>query len=84
MLSGCSQTASLFRYQLRDSLITFTGLPWRDLLKRIHIPIVSISGERSVQPPASQRWVHSQIAASLLQIFSTSAGAHHVACVRNF
>ena len=84
MLTGCSQSASLFRYQLRDSLITLTALPWRDSLNRIHNPIVSISGERSVQPPASHRWVHSQITASLLEIFYTSAGAHHIACVRNF
>ena len=51
------------------------SLDWRDVIGRVTLPTLVIGGTRSHVNAQSQRWIHSQIAGSQLEIFE--AGGSH-------
>ena len=56
---------------------------WRDLIRRIKLPTLIIGGESSVVPPESQRWIHSQLPGSQLEIFPSDQGGYHFGFLEN-
>jgi len=64
----------LFNHSVQD---------WRDTISTIRVPVLIISGEESVVPPESQRWIQSQIEGSMLEIFASNQGGHHFAFLEN-
>lgn len=71
------------RHHAATLLFNHSTQDWRDLITRIQIPTLIIGGESSVVPEVSQRWIHSQIPNSLMEIFPTDAGGHHFAFLEN-
>ena len=71
------------RHHAATLLFNHSTQDWRDLIMRIQIPTLIIGGESSVVPEVSQRWIHSQIPNSLMEIFPTDAGGHHFAFLEN-
>ena len=64
----------LFNHSVQD---------WRDTISSIKLPVLIISGEESVVPPDSQRWIQSQIEGSRLEIFASNQGGHHFSFLEN-
>lgn len=64
----------LFNHSLQD---------WRDLIPRIDLPTLIITGRKSVVPWRSQAWIHSVIPGSKLEIFDEKRGGHHFAFLEN-
>ena len=56
---------------------------WRDLIRRIKLPTLIIGGKSSVVPPESQRWIHSQLPGSQLEIFPSDQGGYHFGFLEN-
>ena len=56
---------------------------WRDLIRRITLPTLIIGGESSVVPPESQRWIHSQLPGSELEILPNDQGGYHFGFLEN-
>ena len=50
---------------------------WRDVIPRINLPTLIISGRVSIVPWKSQVWIHEQIAGSRLEIFEEHEGGNH-------
>ena len=50
---------------------------WRDVIPRINIPTLIVSGRVSMVPWKSQAWIHEQIAGSQLEIFEENEGGQH-------
>ena len=71
------------RHHAATLLFNHSTQDWRDLITRIQIPTLIIGGASSVVPEVSQRWIHSQIPNSLMEIFPTDAGGHHFAFLEN-
>lgn len=64
----------LFNHSLQD---------WRDVMPRIDLPTLIITGKASVVPWRSQAWIHSVITGSRLEIFEEKRGGHHFAFLEN-
>ena len=64
-------------------LFNHSLLDWRDVMPRIDLPALVITGRSSVVPWASQAWIHSVIQGSRLKIFETKQGGHHFAFLEN-
>ena len=56
---------------------------WRDLIPRITLPTLIIGGEGSVVPPESQRWIHSQLRRSQVEILPSDQGGYHFGFLEN-
>lgn len=52
-------------------------MDWRDVIPRINIPTLVITGRASVVPWKSQVWIHEQITNSQLVIFEENEGGNH-------
>lgn len=50
---------------------------WRDLIPRIDLPTLIVSGRVSLVPWKSQVWIHEQIPGSKLEIFEEEEGGQH-------
>jgi len=64
----------LFDHSLED---------WRDVIPRINVPTLVISGKGSVAPWKSQVWIHEQIPGSSVEIFEVADGGHHFSFMEN-
>jgi pimeloyl-ACP methyl ester carboxylesterase len=56
---------------------------WRDLIPRIDIPTLIVSGRVSLVPWKSQVWIHERIAGSRLEIFEEAEGGQHFMFMEN-
>jgi non-heme chloroperoxidase len=58
---------------------------WRDLIPRINLPTLIISGRasRSALPWKSQEWIHRQIKGSQFEVFEESEGGQHFMFIEN-
>jgi pimeloyl-ACP methyl ester carboxylesterase len=58
-------------------------MDWRDLIPRINLPTLIISGRTSIIPLKSQEWIHRQIKGSQLEIFEEAEGGQHFMFIEN-
>jgi pimeloyl-ACP methyl ester carboxylesterase len=58
-------------------------MDWRDLIPRINLPTLIISGRASIIPWKSQEWIHSQIKGSQLEVFEEAEGGRHFMFIEN-
>jgi non-heme chloroperoxidase len=56
---------------------------WRDLIPRINLPTLIISGRASVIPWKSQEWIHRQIRGSQFEVFEEAEGGRHFMFLEN-
>jgi non-heme chloroperoxidase len=56
---------------------------WRDLIPRINLPTLIISGRASAIPWKTQEWIHRQIKGSQFEVFEESEGGQHFMFVEN-
>lgn len=56
---------------------------FRDVFYKINIPTLLITGESSLHPWQSHKWMHEQIKNSKLEIFSEDEGGSHFLFVEN-
>ena len=56
---------------------------WRDLIPRINLPTLIISGRASAIPWKSQEWIHRQIEGSQFEVFEESEGGQHFMFIEN-
>jgi pimeloyl-ACP methyl ester carboxylesterase len=56
---------------------------WRDLIPRINLPTLIISGRASAMPWKSQEWIHRQIKDSQFEVFEESEGGQHFMFIEN-
>jgi non-heme chloroperoxidase len=56
---------------------------WRDLIPRINLPTLIISGRTSVIPWKSQEWIHNQIKGSQFEVFEEAEGGRHFMFIEN-
>ena len=56
---------------------------WRDLVPRIKLPTLIISGRASGIPWKSQEWIHRQIKGSQFEVFEESEGGRHFMFIEN-
>jgi non-heme chloroperoxidase len=56
---------------------------WRDLVPRIKLPTLIISGRASAVPWKSQEWIHRQIQGSQFEVFEEAEGGKHFMFVEN-
>lgn len=56
---------------------------WRDLIPRINLPTLIISGRASAMPWKSQEWIHRQIKGSQFEVFEESEGGQHFMFIEN-
>ena len=56
---------------------------WRDLIPRINLPALIISGRASFIPWKSQEWIHRQIKGSQFEVFEESEGGQHFMFIEN-
>ena len=58
-------------------------MDWRDLIPRINLPTLIISGRTSVIPWKSQEWIHNQIKGSQFEVFEEAEGGRHFMFIEN-
>jgi non-heme chloroperoxidase len=59
-------------------------MDWRDLIPRIDLPTLIISGRASAAAPwKSQEWIHRQIKGSQLEVFEEAEGGQHFMFIEN-
>jgi non-heme chloroperoxidase len=58
-------------------------MDWRDLIPRINLPTLIISGRASIIPWKSQEWIHRQIKGSQFEVFEAAEGGHHFMFIEN-
>jgi non-heme chloroperoxidase len=58
-------------------------MDWRDLIPRINLPTLIISGRASIIPWKSQEWIHRQIKGSQFEVFEEAEGGHHFMFIEN-
>lgn len=59
-------------------------MDWRDLIPRINLPTLIISGRASAAAPwKSQKWIHRQIKGSQLEVFEEAEGGQHFMFIEN-
>jgi len=59
-------------------------MDWRDLIPRIDLPTLIISGRASAAAPwKSQEWVHRQIKGSQFEVFEEAEGGQHFMFIEN-
>jgi non-heme chloroperoxidase len=59
-------------------------MDWRDLIPRINLPTLIISGRASGAAPwKSQRWIHHQIKNSQFEVFEEAEGGQHFMFIEN-
>jgi non-heme chloroperoxidase len=59
-------------------------MDWRDLIPRINLPTLIISGRASAAAPwKSQEWVHRQIKGSQFEVFEEAEGGQHFMFIEN-
>jgi non-heme chloroperoxidase len=56
---------------------------WRDLIPRIDLPTLIISGRASLIPWKSQEWIHRQIKGSQFEVFEEAEGGKHFMFIEN-
>ena len=56
---------------------------WRDLVPRIKLPTLIISGRASFIPWKSQDWIHRQIQGSQFEVFEEAEGGNHFMFIEN-
>jgi non-heme chloroperoxidase len=56
---------------------------WRDLIPRINLPTLIISGRASMIPWKSQAWIHRQIKGSQFEVFEEAEGGQHFMFIEN-
>ena len=56
---------------------------WRDVIPRIKLPALIISGRASGIPWKSQEWIHRQIKGSQFEVFEESEGGQHFMFIEN-
>jgi non-heme chloroperoxidase len=56
---------------------------WRDLVPRIKLPTLIISGRASGIPWKSQEWIHRQIKGSQFEVFEEAEGGQHFMFIEN-
>ncbi|MBV9998467.1 MAG: alpha/beta hydrolase [Verrucomicrobia bacterium] len=56
---------------------------WRDVIPRIDLPALIISGRASSTPWKSQEWIHRQIKGSQFEVFEESEGVQHFMFIEN-
>jgi non-heme chloroperoxidase len=56
---------------------------WRDLIPRIKLPTLIISGRASFIPWKSQEWIHRQIKGSQFEVFEEAEGGQHFMFIEN-
>jgi pimeloyl-ACP methyl ester carboxylesterase len=56
---------------------------WRDLIPRIKLPTLIISGRASDMPWKSQDWIHRQIHGSQFEVFEEAEGGKHFMFIEN-
>ena len=56
---------------------------WRDLIPRINLPALIISGRASFIPWKSQEWIHRQIKGSQFEVFEEPEGGQHFMFIEN-
>jgi non-heme chloroperoxidase len=56
---------------------------WRDVIPRINLPALIISGRASGIPWKSQEWIHRQIKGSQFEVFEESEGGRHFMFIEN-
>jgi non-heme chloroperoxidase len=58
-------------------------MDWRDVIPRINLPTLIISGRASIIPWKSQEWIHSQIKGSQFEVFEEAEGGQHLMFIEN-
>jgi non-heme chloroperoxidase len=58
-------------------------MDWRDLIPRINLPTLIISGRASLIPWKSQEWIHRQIKGSQFEVFEEAEGGQHFMFIEN-
>ncbi len=58
-------------------------MDWRDLIPRIDLPTLIISGRASMIPWKSQAWIHRQIKGSQFEVFEEAEGGQHFMFIEN-
>ena len=66
-----------------DLLYNHCHQDWRDLIPRINIPTLIVSGRVSFIPWQSQQWIHEQIAESQVVYFEEDEGGQHFMFIEN-
>jgi non-heme chloroperoxidase len=56
---------------------------WRDLIPRINLPTLIITGRASIIPWKSQEWIHRQIQGSQFEVFEEAEGGKHFTFIEN-
>jgi non-heme chloroperoxidase len=56
---------------------------WRDVIPRINLPALIISGRASGIPWKSQEWIHREIKGSQFEVFEESEGGQHFMFIEN-
>lgn len=64
-------------------LLNHASRDWRDLIPRIALPTLIISGRVSLIDWRSQEWMHARIAGSRLEIFEEADGGNHFMFMEN-
>jgi pimeloyl-ACP methyl ester carboxylesterase len=59
------------------------NMDWRDLIPRIKLPTLIISGRASKIPWKSQDWIHRQIQGSRFEVFEEAEGGNHFMFIEN-
>jgi non-heme chloroperoxidase len=58
-------------------------MDWRDLIPRINLPTLIVSGRASLVPWKSQEWIHRQINGSQFELFEEAEGGQHFMFIEN-
>jgi non-heme chloroperoxidase len=59
-------------------------MDWRDLIPRINLPTLVISGRASAAAPwKAQKWIHRQIKGSQFEVFEEAEGGQHFMFIEN-
>ncbi|MCL1127591.1 alpha/beta fold hydrolase [Shewanella surugensis] len=56
---------------------------YRDILKKLNLPVLFITGRASLHPWQSHQWMHEQVSGSKLFVFEEQQGGNHFMMVEN-
>jgi pimeloyl-ACP methyl ester carboxylesterase len=77
------ENLKLPRPHAANLLVDHCAQDWRDVIPRINVHTLIFGGKASFFTPASQEWIHKQIAGSRLEIFEADEGGSHFMFMEN-
>ena len=78
-----SQNLLLPRNHAATLFFNHTTQDWRDVISKINVPTLIITGKASNKPIESQVWINQKILGSQLEIFGKGEGGSHFMFIEN-